>query len=213
VSYPVRAFDLLISGAGLLILIPLFALIAAGIKLDSSGPVFYRALRVGRDGAPFRMFKFRTMVTGADRSGPGITVSGDARVTDFGRFLRSARLDELPQLLNVLRGEMALVGPRPEDPRYVALYSPEQRAVLRVRPGITSPASLRFRDEVTLLTGDDWERTYVERIMPDKLAVELDYLNRRTARSDLAILWQTLVALLSRSPDRRETAGAQNAAE
>ena len=193
-----RVLDLLASGWGLLLLTPVFLAIAAAIKLDSPGSVMYRPLRVGKDGTTFRLLKFRTMVEGADRRGPGITVAEDRRVTTTGRFLRRAKLDELPQLLNVLRGEMALVGPRPEDPRYVALYTPEQRAVLAVRPGITSPASLRYRDEAALLTGDDWERVYVERIMPDKLAIELDYLARRTVRSDLALIWETLVDLVTR---------------
>ncbi len=124
--------------------------------------------------------------------GPGITVAGDARITRVGAFLRKYKLDELPQLVNVVRGEMSLVGPRPEDPRYVALYTPQQRGVLKVRPGITSPASLAYYDESTLLTGENWERRYVEEIMPAKLAIELEYLRHSTLLSDLSLIIKTV---------------------
>jgi lipopolysaccharide/colanic/teichoic acid biosynthesis glycosyltransferase len=192
-----RVFEAIASGVGLALLLPAFAAIAAAIKFTSPGPVLHKAQRVGKDGVPFRLYKFRTMAAGADRAGPGITVAGDPRITPVGSFLRRTKLDELPQLINVLRGEMSLVGPRPEDPRYVALYTPEQRSVLQARPGITSPASLRYRDESALLAGDDWERVYVERIMPDKLRIEMDYLARRTLRSDLAILLETAAAVFA----------------
>ena len=134
-----RLLDLVASLAGLTLLSPLFVFIALLIALDSPGPVFYRGQRVGRHGRLFRLYKFRSMVISADKQGPGITAAGDARITRVGRFLRRAKLDELPQLINVLLGDMSLVGPRPEDPRYVAFYTPEQRRVLSVRPGITSP--------------------------------------------------------------------------
>src|SRR5258708_29777053 len=162
-----RAFDVIVSLAALVFLSPLFAVIAVAVKLTSPGPVFYRGPRIGRLGAEFSILKFRTMRSGA--AGPSITRASDPRVTPVGRFLRRWKLDELPQFVNVLRGEMSLVGPRPEAPEYVLLYSAEERSVLRVRPGITSPASLRYRDEESLLAGQEWRDEYVNRIMRDKL--------------------------------------------
>ncbi len=190
-----RLFDILVAGSGLLLLSPLFVLVALGIKLNSSGPVFYRAQRVGKDGDLFRLFKFRSMVSGADKKGPGITVSGDARITSVGRFLRRTKIDELPQLLNVLLGDMSLVGPRPEDPRYVAHYTPEQRQALQVRPGITSAASLAYRHEEQMLAGADWEETYRTQVLPAKLAIDLDYLAHRTLLSDLRLILDTIFAM------------------
>jgi lipopolysaccharide/colanic/teichoic acid biosynthesis glycosyltransferase len=191
-----RLVDVTAATAGLVVLSPLFLIIAVSIKRDSPGPVFYRARRVGKDGHEFRLYKFRSMVADADRQGPGITASGDSRVTRVGLMLRRTKLDELPQLINVLRGDMSLVGPRPEDPRYVALYTDEQRQVLAVRPGITSAASLTYRDESTLLAGEDWERHYIQEIMPHKLAIDLDYQARRTLASDLNLIVSTVLALL-----------------
>ena len=193
-----RIIDVVASGLGMVLLTPLFLSIAASIKLSTPGPVFYRATRIGKDGTPFRLYKFRSMVVGADKSGPGITTAEDRRVTPVGDFLRKAKLDELPQLINVLRGEMSLVGPRPEDPRYVAYYTPDQRQVLCVRPGITSAASLRYRDESALLTGADWEKTYIENIMPQKLAIELAYLQQRNLLTDLELIVLTLRAVVIR---------------
>ena len=194
-------FDVLASLAGLVILSPLFALIAVAIKLDSPGPVFFRGRRVGRNGRPFNIYKFRSMVVDADRKGPGITTAGDPRITRVGNVLRQTKLDELPQLINVVRGEMSLVGPRPEDVRYVALYTSEQRRVLSVRPGITSPASLRFRQEEDLLRGEDWRRVYREQVLPAKLQIELDYLERASLWRDLCVLVQTVLALVPRRSD------------
>ena len=191
-----RALDIGASGLGLAILSPLFALIALAIKLDSPGSVFFRGKRVGKGEEPFYVYKFRTMVADAAQKGPGITVAGDARVTRVGRLLRRTKLDELPQLINVLKGDMSLVGPRPEDPRYVATYTPEQRHVLRVRPGITSPASVKFRHEAALLQGDDWERAYREEVLPAKLQIELAYLAHRSVWRDLKVIAQTFLALL-----------------
>lgn len=191
-----RLFDLIASAGGLLLLSPLLLLIAAAVRLESPGPALHSAVRVGRGGRGFTLYKFRTMALNAAQTGPGITVSSDPRVTRVGRFLRRWKLDELPQLLNVLRGEMSIVGPRPEDPRYVALYTPEQREVLTVRPGITSPASVRFRNEEALLSGPDWERRYTEEIMPAKLALDLEYVRQVSLRRDLAVLLETLAALL-----------------
>lgn len=190
-----RIFDLLASTLGLIILSPLFALIALLIRLTSPGPVFYRARRVGQGGREFTLYKFRSMVADADRRGPGITAAGDSRVTPVGRVLRRTKLDELPQLWNVLRGDMSLVGPRPEDPRYVALYTPAQRRVLDVRPGITSLASIEYRNEEAVLHGPDWEQRYIHEVMPAKLAIDLRYVQRATLFTDLLIILRTLLAL------------------
>jgi lipopolysaccharide/colanic/teichoic acid biosynthesis glycosyltransferase len=191
-----RVLDAAAAAVGLALLSPLFGVIALWIKLTSPGPVFYRALRVGKDGQPFRLYKFRSMIADADRWGPGITAAGDRRVTRVGAILRQTKLDELPQLINVLRGEMSLVGPRPEDPRYVALYTAEQRRVLAVRPGITSAASLAYRHEEQLLSGGDWETIYRTQVLPDKLAIDLAYLEQRTLVSDLSLIVRTVLALV-----------------
>jgi lipopolysaccharide/colanic/teichoic acid biosynthesis glycosyltransferase len=191
-----RWLDAAVAALGLVILSPLLFALALWIKIDSSGPVFYRARRVGKDGREFHLYKFRSMVVDADKRGPGITAAGDKRVTASGRFLRRTKLDELPQLLNVFRGEMSLVGPRPEDPRYVALYTPEQRRILAVRPGITSAASLSFRHEEQMLTGPDWENIYRDEVMPAKLAIDLEYLRQRTWLSDLGLILRTVYTML-----------------
>jgi len=200
-----RLFDLVVAGTCLVLLCPLLLAIAAWIKLDSRGPVFFRQQRVGRGGALFRIHKFRTMrhvdaPAEASAHGPQITVGDDARVTRAGRFLRRAKLDELPQLIDVLAGTMSLVGPRPEVPRYVALYPPGLRdKVLSVRPGITDPASLRFADESALLArAADPEREYVDVVMPEKLAAAIAYAEQATLTSDLRVIGQTLCSLLFR---------------
>lgn len=183
------------AGLGLILLSPLFLLVALAIRLDTPGPVFFRARRIGQGGAPFSLYKFRSMVSGADKRGPGITATGDPRITRVGRFLRRTKIDELPQLINVFKGDMSLVGPRPEDPRYVALYTPEQRRVLEARPGITSAASLAYRHEEQMLCGEDWETIYRTRVLPDKLAIDLAYLERRTLGSDLKLVLRTIRAV------------------
>ena len=189
-----RAFDMLVSAVALLILSPAFLLIALIIRLDSPGPAIFRQVRVARGGVPFRMLKFRTMRADPVAAGPLITVAGDSRITPFGRLLRSSKLDELPQLINVLRGDMSLVGPRPEVPKYVAMYPAELRdIVLSVRPGITDEASIEFHDESALLAGaTDAEATYVEQIMPRKLALYARYARHRTFFGDLRIVLRTL---------------------
>jgi lipopolysaccharide/colanic/teichoic acid biosynthesis glycosyltransferase len=187
-----RLVDICAAALGLLILSPLFLVLALWIKLDSPGPVFYQAQRVGRYGTIFTLLKFRTMVVDADQHGPGITVSADSRITKTGHWLRRTKLDELPQLVNVLKGDMGLVGPRPEDPRYVAHYTAEQQQVLAVRPGITSAASLTFRRESDLLQGENWESVYIAEILPQKLAIERDYLAHRSIWRDLELIWQTI---------------------
>ena len=192
-----RLFDLLLASAALLLLWPLLLLVALVVKLDSPGPVFFRQERVGRYGVPFRIHKFRTMHTGA--AGLQITVGEkDPRITRSGAVLRRTRLDELPQLLDVLRGRMSLVGPRPEVPRYVAHYPPALRALaLAVRPGITDPASLRYINEAALLAAAaDPEREYIENILPAKVAQAAAYAQQATLGSDLRVLLATLAAVL-----------------
>jgi lipopolysaccharide/colanic/teichoic acid biosynthesis glycosyltransferase len=142
------------------------------------------------------MYKFRTMVQGAERRGPAVTYRDDPRITKAGRFLRRTKLDELPQLLNVLKGEMSLVGPRPEDPSYVALYTPEQRRVLSVKPGITGSTQLEYRDEASMLHGESVDEEYVTRIMPKKLTLDLEYVRTRSLMLDLKIIWRTAATLL-----------------
>jgi len=190
-----RLFDLFISLIALILLLPIFALIAIAIKSDSSGPVFYRSKRVGENGKLFNLIKFRSMVVNASQLGPGITHQGDARITRAGKFIRKYKLDELPQFINVLRGEMSIVGPRPEDPAYVALYSPEQRQVLSVKPGITSLASIKYHHEEQLLVGDNWESIYYNEVMPEKIKIELDYINHRSFLTDLYIIFETIFAI------------------
>jgi lipopolysaccharide/colanic/teichoic acid biosynthesis glycosyltransferase len=190
-----RIFDILVSILVLLFLSPFLLLTSILVKLTSPGPVFYRAMRVGKGGVPFRLYKFRSMTVAADQRGPKITAQGDSRITPLGRWLRRLKIDELPQFINVLKGEMSIVGPRPEDPHYVKAYTPEQKRVLDLRPGITSPASVRFRHEEQLLSGADWERQYLDDVLPHKLQIELDYLHRRTFFTDLKIIWDTIVAL------------------
>ena len=193
-----RLFDIVIAGLSLLLLSPLLLAIAAWIKLDSPGPVFFRQERVGRGGVLFRIHKFRTMCSDAPAIGPQITVGDDPRITRAGRFLRRAKVDELPQLIDVLAGTMSLVGPRPEVPKYVAMYPAALRdKVLSVRPGITDPVSLRFADESALLArAADPEREYVEVVMPQKLAAAAAYVERATLRSDLRVIGATLHLLL-----------------
>ena len=192
-----RSMDLLLSLLGLLVLAPVLLLIACWIKLDSRGPVFFRQERVGRFGVPFRIHKFRTMKDGASIDGPSITVGADARITRVGRWLRQSKLDELPQLIDVLQGRMSMVGPRPEVPRYVALYPAELRAkVLSVRPGITDPASIAYRDESRLLAAAaDPEREYLHVVMPAKLEHAARYIDQRSLRGDLRLIGATLRAL------------------
>lgn len=194
-----RAFDLLGAVLALLILGPVMLLVALWIKLDSPGPVFYRQERVGRFGVPFRIHKFRSMRQ--DAAGLPITVGEDPRITRAGQFLRRTRLDELPQFIDVLQGRMSLVGPRPEVPRYVALYPAALRErALAVRPGITDPASLAYIDEAALLAAAaDPEREYVERILPVKVQAAVDYAERASLLNDLAVLARTAAALLRRA--------------
>lgn len=192
-----RLFDIVCAGFGLLLLSPLLLAVAAWIKLDSHGPVMFRQERVGRFGRTFRIHKFRTMRVDAPALGPQITIGDDARITRSGRWLRASKVDELPQLWDVLRGAMSLVGPRPEVPRYVAMYPAELRElVLSVRPGITDPASLSFRNESELLArAEDPEREYVEVVMPMKLGLAADYVRNASLGGDIRLILATLGAI------------------
>jgi lipopolysaccharide/colanic/teichoic acid biosynthesis glycosyltransferase len=195
-----RCFDIVMALLGLLLLLPAFLAMALAIKLDSHGPVFYRQERVGRSGRPFRIHKFRTMRADADRAGALLTVGQDARITRVGAFLRAHRLDELAQLIDVLLGHMSLVGPRPEVPRYVAMYPAALREqVLSVRPGITDPASLAYRNEAAqLAAAADPEREYIEVILPAKLAASAAYAANASLWTDLAVVARSLKVLLTR---------------
>ncbi len=192
-----RIFDVTVSTFFLFAFSPVFLLIGALIKLDSPGPVFYRGARVGRDGKIFYIYKFRTMVVDAPRRGPGITRGNDPRITRVGRWLRRLKIDEMPQLINVLKGEMSIVGPRPEDPRYVAYYTDEQRRVLSVRPGMASPAFIKYRHEEDILAaaGDRWEEVYRTRVLPDKRRLDLEYVEKQSFLYDLAGLVQAARSL------------------
>jgi len=189
--------DITVAGIGLAVLSPVFLAVALLIIVGSGGPVFYVADRIGFRERVFRLYKFRTMSPDSSGRGPAITVSGDPRITREGRLLRRYKLDELPQLLNVIKGDMSLVGPRPEDPRYVALYNSTQRQVLNCRPGLTSLASLRFRREEEMLQGPDWEEQYILSIMPTKLMMEIAYAEKRSMLTDLTVLLRTAFRLFS----------------
>lgn len=187
-----RIFDIVMSGLGLICLSPLFLVLAVWIKCDSVGPVFYRQVRVGRGNKDFRLFKFRSMRPDSDKLGL-ITVGGhDPRVTRSGYYIRKYKLDEFPQLINVFVGDMSLVGPRPEVRKYVDLYTPEQLRVLNVRPGITSLASIRYRNENEILAkAEDPDKAYVEQIMPDKIAIDLEYVENASLTNDIKLIFKT----------------------
>ncbi len=192
-----RAMDIAISGGALLVLWPVLLLIALAIKIDDPGPVFYRQVRVGRNGKEFRIYKFRTMVVDADKKGLAITVGRDNRITRMGRILRKTKLDELAQLINVFTGEMSFVGPRPEVPKYVNMYTPYQRQVLLVRPGITDYASIAYRNENDLLAdAEDPEKMYIDVIMPDKIELNMKYLHEISPLADIRLILSTIVAVI-----------------
>lgn len=194
-----RLIDLLVTSVILIITAPISLLVAVAIKLDSRGPVLYRSRRVGMGGRPLDMLKFRKMRD--DASGPGLTVSDDDRFTRIGRLLARSKLDEVPQFLNVLRGEMSLVGPRPEDPAFVALMPEEFDEILATtRPGMTGLCQLAFADEPAVLNGHDRVSFYVDRLLPQKVELDLLYARRRTVAMDLRILLWTVVAIVLRRP-------------
>ena len=192
-----RGFDFFVSFFSLLFLSVFFVIISIIIRLDSTGPAFYRQTRVGKDGKHFKIIKFRTMVVGADTIGRLITVGSDARITRAGKFLRDTKIDELPQIINVLKGDMSFVGPRPEVPKYVDLYSKSQRQILLVRPGVTDFASIKYSKESELLAlSDDPEKTYIEDVMPAKLKDNMQYLSNISVVNDLRIIFATLLKIL-----------------
>jgi lipopolysaccharide/colanic/teichoic acid biosynthesis glycosyltransferase len=193
----IRLCDIVFSLFGLLFLSPLFLIVALWIVIDDPGPVFYRQQRVGKDGKDFGLLKFRSMRIGADKMSLITIGNRDPRVTRAGYYLRKLKIDELPQLWNVLTGDMSLVGPRPEVRRYVDLYTPEQRQVLSVRPGITDYASIEYIDENTLLaTSNDPDRTYIEQIMPAKIALNMRYINHRTIGEYMRIILLTITKII-----------------
>lgn len=193
-----RTIDIVGALVGIVLAFPLVVLAGIAIKMDTPGPVFFRQDRTGKGGRPFRIWKLRTLEHASPgREGPGITLPQDSRITRVGSWLRATKVDELPQLLNVLAGEMSLVGPRPELPEFTALYSDRERHVLDFRPGITDPASLAYRNEAEALAGvDDWRHHYVNVVMRDKLGRNLDYLDRATVLTDIGVLLRTVVLLL-----------------
>ena len=190
-----RVFDILCSFFGLVVLSPVLLVVSVLVAVTSPGGVFFRQERIGKDGRPFRIFKFRSMRK--DNDGLKITTGNDSRITPVGRFLRKSKIDELPQLINVLVGDMSFVGPRPEVADYVDLYTPYQRQVLLVRPGITGLASIRFRNENDLLTAsDDPNRTYVEQIMPRKIDLDLEYIPHASVFYDIKLIFQTFAVVV-----------------
>jgi lipopolysaccharide/colanic/teichoic acid biosynthesis glycosyltransferase len=191
-----RAFDILVSVAGLIVLLPFLLLVATAIKLDSSGPVFFRQWRVGRKFRRFGIYKFRTMIDDAFDRGLPITVGRDSRITRVGKILRKTKIDELPQLLNVLKGDMSLVGPRPEVPRYVELFRPDYEHILKVRPGLTDLASLKYSDEASILgQSANPERDYVARLLPDKIRLAKEYIQRSSLLFDVKLIVETIIKL------------------
>lgn len=194
-----RLFDIVASGLGLIVLSPVFLLLAVWIKLDSKGPVFYRQVRVGYKNRDFRIFKFRSMRQGADKGSLVTIGKRDPRVTNSGHFIRRLKLDELPQLINVLTGDMSLVGPRPEVRHYVDYWTPEQMHVLDVRPGITDPASIKFSNESELMAQvDDPEKYYIEVIMQEKIKLYLEYVEKQGFWYDLGLILKTFFVIARR---------------
>lgn len=195
-----RIFDLCLVIPGLILLSPVLLLLALCVKLDSRGPIFFRQIRTGFKGKPFSILKFRSMIVNAEKQGLQITASGDSRITRVGRILRKTKLDELPQLFNVARGEMSLVGPRPEVPRYTQLYTPEQAQVLDYLPGITDPASIAFRHEESILAAsENPDETYVQKIMPEKIRINLEYQKQADVFTDLLVIFRTFTSIFTRS--------------
>jgi len=200
-----RLLDIALSSFALLLTLPLLALVAAAVKLSSPGPALFRQERVGKFGRPFYVLKFRSMYINSEKLGPQVTSSSDLRVTRVGALLRGSKLDELPQLWNVLKGDMSVVGPRPELPRYVKLYTAEQRTVLSVPPGITSPASLKYRHEEELLDRQsDPEQFYIECLMVQKLAIDQRYATGLCLKTDLRVILSTVISMLRTRPDSDE---------
>lgn len=192
-----RVFDIIASSCGLIILSPMLLIVGLAIKVDSKGPVFFKQKRVGKNKEIFEIYKFRTMVTDAEKLGKQITVGNDNRVTRVGKFIRKCKLDEFPQLINVLKGEMSLVGPRPEVPRYVELYSTYQSQILLVQPGITDYASIEYRNENEILgKSKNPEKTYIEEIMPIKIELNMKYIRNISLFEDIKLVINTILAIV-----------------
>ncbi len=192
-----RLFDLLVAMIGLLLIWPLLLIIGIAVCCDSRGPMLFLQTRMGRGFRPFLIYKFRTMVVDASKLGAQITAGNDPRITRVGQFLRKWKLDELPQLFNVLKGDMSLVGPRPEVPRYVEMFRDDYACVLSVRPGLTDPATVKYRDESALLAAsENPEATYVEQILPDKIALAKNYVAHASLLYDLNLIWKTLLRVI-----------------
>lgn len=203
-----RIFDVFLSIFGLLVLSPIFFIIAIQIKIKDKGPVFYRGLRVGQYGRLFNIFKFRTMIINAEKIGGPSTPDDDPRITKIGKSIRKYKFDELPQLINILRGEMSLVGPRPEVKHYIDMFTEEEKAILSVKPGITDWASLRNPDEGAILEGSlDPEKTYMEKIRPEKIRLQLKYVREHSFLTDLKILFLTLKTIILRKRIRANSPG------
>jgi lipopolysaccharide/colanic/teichoic acid biosynthesis glycosyltransferase len=198
IPFPIwkRTCDVLVSSLGLLLLSPLLALIAILIKMDSRGPVLFRQERIGQGLRKFSIYKFRTMVADAPRLGGALTIHQDPRITRLGRILRKSKIDEVPQLINILKGEMTLVGPRPEVPHYVDMFRRDYEEILRARPGITDLASLKYRDEAPLLAVADPEQEYINSILPDKIALAKEYLRKSSFSFDLLLVVKTVARIL-----------------
>jgi len=194
-----RTFDIIVAALGLILLLPLFVFVAVLIKIGSQGPIFFRQERMGKEFRPFMIYKFRTMVENAARIGPAISFGNDRRITGIGRWLRRTKIDELPQLINILKGEMSLVGPRPEVRKYVELFRQDYQEILKVRPGITDIASLKYQDEADLLaTSANPEEEYLRRVLPDKIKLAKDYVSHSSFFLDICLLLRTLPRLSGR---------------
>jgi len=190
-----RLLDIVVSFIGLWLLALITPFVALAITLDSKGPIFYRGVRVGRNGKLFKIFKFRTMIDGADRCGPKLTYRNDPRITGIGAILRRLKIDELPQLINVFLGQMSTVGPRPEDPQYVSHYTKGQRAILSVKPGITGPAQIHYVDIESHMDPSKFDEQYIDEIIPEKFRFNILYIQNRSLALDLRILWRTFLSL------------------
>ena len=191
-----RLFDIFFSALGIIICMPFFIIAAILVKLDSSGPVFFTQERIGKDFKPFKIYKFRTMKKAGEQDGPKITIKGDNRITGTGRLLRKYKIDELPQLFNVLKGDMSFVGPRPEISEYVNLFKTAYEKLLSIRPGITDPASICYSNEEILLSGsDNWEENYRKIVLPEKIKLSLHYVDNHNIITDLRLIVKTILKI------------------
>ena len=205
-----RVFDFVMAAAGLIVLSPVLLLVAILIKLDSHGPVLFKQKRIGRNFQPFLIYKFRTMHAGAHMTSP-LTIGADPRITRTGKYLRASKIDELPQLINVLKGEMSLVGPRPELPRYVELFRPDYEKILTVRPGLTDLASLKYSDEASILgQSANPEREYVSQLLPDKIRLAKEYIEHSSFLFDTKLIFETIVKILGNHQIRSTKSEARN---